>query len=795
MTNIKNQFNAMLIMFVAMLGAFALQASAKDINAYYNSDDGGVYFVRQIGDKIYWFGEDPKGGFANVLMGTVSGNKITAHWWDVPKGKAKGGGDITFEIKGDGASIVKLTSSAPFGMKSLTLGPTKLATPAGNVNPQDLVTPQLRSRPEGFHGDNNLTVAWNGDDYATYYVREMPNGDVVWFAENNLWGDPGGETRPSFARVFVGKKIGGLITGEWVDLPKGKATGNGVLGSKLVNQQEIRFNNPPVGIDGSNIQRSLPNSLRGYADLHAHPMVNLGFGGKFIHGGTDVGSLLPADGDCKAKVRATSISQALGDDKSTHGGYGWPDNQCGDNFRALFIDIFQDMKKGVVTPDHATGYPTFKDYPKWNDLSHQKMWVDWIRRSYNGGQRVMVALATHNSTLAAAVSGPGDAPTDDKASADLQVKEIKDFVGRHNDFMGRASIPAALGRIVLENKMANGLGIRLDNIGNFNKLPNGAVIEPVVSAEITRLFNNGVRYIFPVHVLDNVMGHTAVYEDLFNYSNKRENGSWWDLECAKKEDMISYKYSPLLGKDVGKGIKDLAGTLSGIKVKLDLNSPEAPSKCTSGNRNSGTITKLGEASIKDMWKMGMLVDVDHMSEYSVNKTLSMAEAVPGGFPVVSGHTGLRLYAHSENNRTLDQLERIGNLGGMFGFGSAAVSADSWAPQNIIEADYVNGSKGKGPNANEGRVAFGTDLNGLVKGAPPRAGANIYKDGFQRSKTGDKTWDYRKDGVAHYGMLADFREDLRTVPNHGERVFTTLMKNAEMFARMWEKAEKQKAMVK
>ncbi|MDQ3179323.1 MAG: hypothetical protein M3Q33_02265, partial [Acidobacteriota bacterium] len=83
-------------MAFAILGIFAGTASAKEINGYYEGDDGGAYFIRQIGTKIYWFGEDPKGGYANVLAGTINGSKITARFWDVPKGKAKGAGEIVF---------------------------------------------------------------------------------------------------------------------------------------------------------------------------------------------------------------------------------------------------------------------------------------------------------------------------------------------------------------------------------------------------------------------------------------------------------------------------------------------------------------------------------------------------------------------------------------------------------------------------------------------------------------------------------------------------------------------------
>jgi hypothetical protein len=44
-----------------------------------------------------------------------------------------------------------------------------------------------------------------------------------------------------------------------------------------------------------------PTRLRGFVDLHTHPLSNLAFGGKLIYGGVDVGSLLPSDPDCNQK--------------------------------------------------------------------------------------------------------------------------------------------------------------------------------------------------------------------------------------------------------------------------------------------------------------------------------------------------------------------------------------------------------------------------------------------------------------------------------------------------------------
>src|SRR5207253_3241743 len=91
----------------------------------------------------------------------------------------------------------------------------------------------------------------------------------------------------------------------------------------------------------------------------------------------------------------------------------------------------------------------------------------------------------------------------------------------------------------------------------------------------------------------------------------------------------------------------------------------------------------------------------------------------------------------------------------------------------------------------GRVSFGTDLNGLVKGPPPRAAASIYNNVFTMSKTGDKKWDYSKEGVAHYGMLADYLRDMSTMGQEGINLNANILKNAEFFAQMWEKAEKQR----
>jgi len=352
--------------------------------------------------------------------------------------------------------------------------------------------------------------------------------------------------------------------------------------------------------------------LWGFADLHAHPMSNLAFGGKYLHGAPDVGSLMPVNFECKKGLRAPNIQVALADCDATHGGVNIVNNQCGDYIRNFMIGQIESGNDAQSKHGKAVGGANtmFKEWPAWNDISHQTMWVDWIRRTHANGLRVMVALAVNNQTTAAGVSGPGDGPIDDKGSADLQIDEIRSFVGRHNDFMKLAKSPEELRSIVGEGKLAVIIGVEVDNIGNFNTLLKSGqtVTENMVVIEIQRLYNKDVRYIFPIHVTDNPFGGAAVYTDQFAIPNVREYGKCFQLDCALPTDNIDYHY-----KNPVDFFKEV-----GLVAKLGMNSSDmdclAQNPCSAGNLNAKGLTPLGRFAIREMMKRGMMIDIDHMSQ-------------------------------------------------------------------------------------------------------------------------------------------------------------------------------------
>jgi len=567
----------------------------------------------------------------------------------------------------------------------------------------------------------------------------------------------------------------------------------------------------------------------------------------------DVGALLPADPDCNHNVRATSEQQALGHDNSTHGGPGGFDvfkgfttNTCGDSIRALVIHVLQQAN-GAADPqlDDTSGYPDFPQWPVWNDITHQKMWVEWIRRAYAGGLRVMVALAVNNKTLGDMTAGPEDYPTDDKTSADLQIAEIKSFVGRHPDFMEVAYTSADAYRIISANNLAVVIGIEVDHIGNFevanNVIP--ALGRPPsdaeVVAEIDRLYSEGVRYIFPIHLLDNAFGGAAAYEDLFNSSNVRESGHPWALMCASAGDVITYTYND--------SARSAAAPLLKVKTGFDV-PPISYPHCDFGQQNSLALTRSGVVAIKEMMRLGMLIDIDHMSQVAANQTLAIATSFT--YPVNSGHNSLRgNLATNHNERALraDQYATIGRLHGMAGVGSANVDASQWAFL------YNQAVSAMGPSAVAG---FGTDTDGLALGMPtttPKYESRLqdpnpkypgcvaaeekgnctsdltgsalaacnanaeadclkqfppvtiticvqgcaalppvqYGSSFRMSSLGNRSWDYNVDGVAHYGMIPDFLQAVRNTPGGASLIDDNLMYGADYFFQTWKKCEANK----
>jgi hypothetical protein len=75
-------------------------AAIANLTGRWQGNDGGTYYIRQVGDRVWWSGESARGGAAwnNVFHGTLSGNSLVGDWADVPKGRSNQSGTLNLQL-------------------------------------------------------------------------------------------------------------------------------------------------------------------------------------------------------------------------------------------------------------------------------------------------------------------------------------------------------------------------------------------------------------------------------------------------------------------------------------------------------------------------------------------------------------------------------------------------------------------------------------------------------------------------------------------------------------------------
>lgn len=173
-------------------------------------DDGGVYYVRFIGDQVFWFGEHPAGGFANIFFGRMTGSDITGQWFDIPKGRTTSRGTIGVRLDRGSNILTRTAVTGGFGGARWT--PFITGLHSGRVAGRGF-------RPAGFEatGSADLTGTWMGNDGGTYYLRQIDTR-VIWFGESG-----------GFSNLFRGNRSGNAVSGDWADVPKGGLLQSGTI--------------------------------------------------------------------------------------------------------------------------------------------------------------------------------------------------------------------------------------------------------------------------------------------------------------------------------------------------------------------------------------------------------------------------------------------------------------------------------------------------------------------------------------------------------------------------------------
>ena len=109
----------------AIACARTIPPMSGELTGAWEGDDTGVYYIRQVGDCVWWFGTELRDiergvtgqpGFANVAAGRVDGTEIVVEWADVPMGNILNGGGLTL-VYDEAADRLEITERRGVGQQ------------------------------------------------------------------------------------------------------------------------------------------------------------------------------------------------------------------------------------------------------------------------------------------------------------------------------------------------------------------------------------------------------------------------------------------------------------------------------------------------------------------------------------------------------------------------------------------------------------------------------------------------------------------------------------------------------
>jgi hypothetical protein len=447
------------------------------------------------------------------------------------------------------------------------------------------------------------------------------------------------------------------------------------------------------------------------------------------------------------------------------------------------IESFLDYGEPLHAHD-TVGWPTFKAWPSPTDLAEEGDYWTGLERAWKAGLRIFVTNLVDNEALCELMTKRHN-PCNDMDAVSLQAKDLRDlqdyidaqFGGPGKGFFRIVTNPFQARQVINQGKLAVVEGIEVSdlfNCGEYLGTPN--CDQAQVNAGLDEVQKLGVSTFFPVHKFDNAFGGTKMDGGelglLVNGGNHLETGQFWNVQtCTGPEhDQTQLNAVPggglatILDGPVGKTL--LPGLQPSSQVPVY---PPAPHCNTRG------LTPLGVYLLDQMVKRHLVVQLDHMDAKTADEALSVLEA--------QHYSGV-VSAHSWDSP--EENPRIYSLGGFItpiaGASPASFIAQWKATLPIRNPRFYGG------------FGYGADMNGLAEQSEPDISNPIsypFKsyDGrvtFTREQWGQRVFDLDRDGVANYGMYADWLQQLQLMG--GKPLLSDMFRGAEAYLQMWERAD-------
>lgn len=264
----------------------------------------------------------------------------------------------------------------------------------------------------------------------------------------------------------------------------------------------------------------------------------------------------------------------------------------------------------------------------------------------------------------------------------------------------------------------NAVGIQL----NIPKMQQGGIDVAFFAVDVTRAWKNHLSY-----ALDAFGWLDAEVEDNSSDICIVRNSN--DILTAKEEGKIGVILAIENSEGVERSLNILRSLyILGVRsIGLTHNPNTWASTGNDEGETGGGLTKFGVQLVTEMNRIGMLVDVSHISERGFWDVLDVTNA-----PIIASHSNCKTLCHHSRNLTNEQLKAIAANGGVVGitFVTGFLSEDGWTKRPSFD-QLLNHIEYAIDIAGIDHVGIGSDFDG---------GGELLKDATEYPKITEGLWD-------------------------------------------------------
>ncbi len=255
------------------------------------------------------------------------------------------------------------------------------------------------------------------------------------------------------------------------------------------------------------------------------------------------------------------------------------------------------------------------------------------------------------------------------------------------------------------------IGIQL----NIPKMRDGGIDVAFFAVDVTRAWKNHLSYAL----------------DAFGWFNAEVDANSTDIRIVRKTDDIHAakeegKLAAVLTIENSEAVERSLNILRSLyllgvrSIGLTHNPNTWASTGNDEGETGGGLTKFGVQLVKEMNKLGMLVDVSHISERGFWDVLDITDT-----PIIASHSNCMTLCNHSRNLTNEQLKAIAVNGGVVGitFVPGFITEDGWRKSPPF-AQLINHIEYAIDVAGLDHVGIGSDFDG---------GGDLLKDATEYPK--------------------------------------------------------------